>query len=403
MLARCQAAPEPAVGAVPHVGRVATGRPGPERQLTFAPAFAPHMRISVIGLGKLGCPLAVVLATKDHVVVGVDLDESTVASVAAGIAPVEEPRLQELLTAAHKADRISATSDVSEAVRRTAVTFVVVPTPTDDSGGFSLDAVLTAMEEIGHVLRERDDFHLVVLTSTVLPDSMRARVLPTLEHASGKTCGADFGLCYNPEFIALGSVVADLLNPDFILIGESDERSGDLLASIYDGVCENEPAMARMGFANAEVTKLAVNTFVTTKISYANMLAELCERIPGGDVDTVTRAIGLDSRIGGKYLRGATAYGGPCFPRDNVALAALLEASASTRHLRWPTACGKSQTGSAIGRGCASVRLRLSPSLGSSGSRTSRTPPSPTNPSVSGSPTNWRRVAPTFRPRPTCT
>jgi UDPglucose 6-dehydrogenase len=112
-----------------------------------------------------------------------------------------------------------------------------------------------------------------------------------------------------------------MLRPDLILIGESDERSGELLASIYSGVCDNAPAVARMGFANAELTKLAVNTFVTTKISYANMLAELCEEIPGGDIDVVTRALGLDSRIGGKYLRGAVAYGGPCFPRDNLALA----------------------------------------------------------------------------------
>jgi UDPglucose 6-dehydrogenase len=176
---------------------------------------------------------------------------------------------------------------------------------------------------VGRGLRERDAFHLVVLTSTVLPGATGGTVLPALEKASRKTCGVDFGVCYNPEFIALGSVVADLLRPDFILIGESDKRSGDLLASLYAGVCENEPAVARMGFANAELAKLAVNTFVTTKISYANMLAELCEQLPGGDVDVVTRAIGLDSRIGGKYLRGATAYGGPCFPRDNVALASF--------------------------------------------------------------------------------
>ena len=250
-------------------------------------------------------------------------DTATVASVNTGRAPVVEPRLQELLTAAHEAGRISATSDVAGAVRSTDVSFVVVPTPTDAAGGFSVAAVLAAMEAVGQGLRERDGFHLVVLTSTVLPGSTGGTVVPALEKASGKTCGVDFGVCYNPEFIALGSVVADLLRPDFILIGESDERSGDLLASLYAGVCENEPAVARMGFANAELTKLAVNTFVTTKISYANMLAELCEQMPGGDVDVVTRAIGLDSRIGGKYLRGATAYGGPCFPRDNVALASF--------------------------------------------------------------------------------
>jgi UDPglucose 6-dehydrogenase len=281
------------------------------------------MRSSVIGLGKLGCPLAVVLASKGHNVIGVDLDPTVVSDVSAGVAPFAEPHLQELLSSAHAAGRLTATSDIAQAVRSTEVTFVVVPTPSDASGGFALDAVTAAMEGIGAALRGRDGFHLVVLTSTVVPGSTRERIAPVLERASGGSCGVDFGLCYSPEFIALGSVVADLLNPDFVLIGESDDRSGKLLASIYDGLCENQPPIVRMGFANAELAKLAVNTFVTTKISYANMLAELCERLPDGDVDVVTRAIALDSRIGGRYLRGATAYGGPCFPRDNTALASF--------------------------------------------------------------------------------
>jgi UDPglucose 6-dehydrogenase len=279
------------------------------------------MRISVVGLGKLGSPLAAVLATKGHDVVGADLDPDIVAQVASGIAPVMEPGVQVLTAAAHAAGRLTATTDVAEAVCRTEVTFIVVPTPSDDSGAFSLDAVLAAARTVGDGLRDREGFHLVVLTSTVLPGATSDRILPALEEASGRTCGDDFGLCYNPEFIALGSVVRDMLNPDMILIGESDERSGELLASIYASVCENEPAVSRMSFANAELAKLAVNTFVTTKISYANMLAEICERLPGGDVDVVSAAIGHDSRIGAKYLRGAVGYGGPCFPRDNVALA----------------------------------------------------------------------------------
>jgi UDPglucose 6-dehydrogenase len=130
-------------------------------------------------------------------------------------------------------------------------------------------------------------------------------------------------LCYNPEFIALGTVIRDMLRPDMILIGESDQRAGDLLESIYRRSCDNEPAFRRMNFVNAELTKIAVNTFVTTKISYANMLADICDRLPGADVDVVTQAVGCDSRIGTKYLRGAIGYGGPCFPRDNVAFGAL--------------------------------------------------------------------------------
>jgi UDPglucose 6-dehydrogenase len=187
--------------------------------------------------------------------------------------------------------------------------------------------VLSAAEKIGAALRQKTEWHLVVLSSTVMPGSTGGTLLPALEAHSGKKCGKDFGLCYNPEFIALGSVIRDMLNPDMILIGESDARSGELLEGLYKGVCDSNPRIQRMNFVNAELTKLSVNTFVTTKISYANMLAQVCERLPGADADVVTSAIGCDSRIGVKYLKGALGYGGPCFPRDNVAFSALARAT----------------------------------------------------------------------------
>jgi UDPglucose 6-dehydrogenase len=154
----------------------------------------------------------------------------------------------------------------------------------------------------------------------VLPGSTRYGLLPILEQESRKICGQDFGLCYSPEFIALGSVIDDFLNPDFLLVGEFDERSGEQLQLAYAQIMENQAPCQRMSIENAELAKIALNTFVTTKISFANMLADLCEQLPGGDVDVVTNAIGLDARIGRKYLKGAVGYGGPCFPRDNVAL-----------------------------------------------------------------------------------
>jgi UDPglucose 6-dehydrogenase len=183
--------------------------------------------------------------------------------------------------------------------------------------------VLQAAEPIGRALARKNGFHLVVLSSTVMPGSTGDHLLPALERESGKTCGRDFGLCYGPEFIALGNVIHDMLNPDLVLIGESDERSGEMLANFYEGVCDRHAGIRRMNFVNAELTKLSVNTFVTTKISYANMLAEICEKLEGADADVVTDALGVDSRIGKKYLKGALGYGGPCFPRDNIAFAAL--------------------------------------------------------------------------------
>lgn len=279
------------------------------------------MRLSIIGLGKLGAPMAAVMAEKGHTVIGVDISPGFVNALNQGRAPVNEPGLEELIR--KNRGRLAATTDCIDAVAATDVTFIMVPTPSDGDGAFSLRYVLAAGDSIGQALRKKNKYHLVALSSTVMPGSTGGRLLPALEYASGKRCGDDFGLCYNPEFIALGSVVHDMLHPDLVLIGEHDARSGDILVNLYRGVCQTNPTISRMNFVNAELTKLSVNTFVTTKISYANMLARICETLPGADVEVVTHALGADSRIGAKYLKGALGYGGPCFPRDNMAFAAL--------------------------------------------------------------------------------
>ncbi len=261
------------------------------------------------------------MAHKGHTVIGVDLNPAFVEALNEGRPPVNETGLEEMIRV--NRERLTATLDYAEAIHSSDVTFIIVPTPSGPDGKFSMKYVLAAAEKIGAALRHKKSWHLVSLCSTVMPGSTGGELLPALEAYSGKKCGVDFGLCYNPEFIALGSVIHDMLNPDMILIGESDERSGALLEEFYSGVCESGPRIQRMNFVNAELTKISVNTYVTTKISYANMLAEVCETIPGADVDTVTAAIGCDSRIGRKYLKGALGYGGPCFPRDNVAFSAL--------------------------------------------------------------------------------
>ncbi len=279
------------------------------------------MKLSIIGLGKLGAPMAAVMAHKGHMVVGVDVNPDYVAAIQQGHAPLRETGLEEMIQA--NRERLSATTDYEQAVLATEATFIIVPTPSDPDGTFSLRNVMIAAEKIGAALRKKQDWHLVVLSSTVMPGLTGGKLRPALEAYSGKKCGEGFGLCYNPEFIALGSVIRDMLNPDMILIGESDERSGDILERLYTGVCDSNPHIRRMNHVNAELTKISVNTFVTTKISYANMLAQVCETLPGADVDMVTSAIGCDSRIGQKYLKGALGYGGPCFPRDNLAFSAL--------------------------------------------------------------------------------
>ncbi len=263
------------------------------------------------------------MADCGHDVVGVDINPGYVDAINAGRAPVREPGLDDMI--AKNAAHLSATTDVQEAIARTEITFVVVPTPSGPDATFSLQYILNAAEPIALALARKSAYHLVVISSTVMPGSTGGEIRSRLEQVSGKKCGPDFGLCYNPEFIALGSVIRDMSKPDMILIGESDARAGELLENLYRTVCPNNPPVARMNFVNAELTKISVNTFVTTKISYANMLAEICEQVPGADAEVVSSAIGLDTRIGRKYLKGAFGYGGPCFPRDNKAFARFAE------------------------------------------------------------------------------
>jgi UDPglucose 6-dehydrogenase len=257
------------------------------------------------------------LASKGYKVIGVDLDNEKTRLVNSGKAPFFEPLLEELMR--RYGGNLVATTDYNTAIGESSTTFIVVNTPSEPDGSFSSRYLQSASSKIGEGLRYKSEYHSVVVTSTVLPGTTRNVVKTLIEENSKKKCGIDFGLCYNPEFIALGDVIRGLSHPDFVLIGEFDARSGDLTESIYDDLCENKPPVARMSIENAELTKIALNSYVTMKISFANALAELCERLPGGDIDEVTSALGLDRRIGAAYLRGGLAFGGPCFPRDNKA------------------------------------------------------------------------------------
>jgi UDPglucose 6-dehydrogenase len=275
-------------------------------------------QFSIVGLGKLGASMAAAIASRGHNVIGVDVNQRAVDALNAGTAPVQETGLQGLIE--QNRVRLRATMSHEEAICESELTFVIVPTPSDERGAFSLQYAAYAFREIGRALANKKTRHTVVLTSTVLPGATRYGLLPILERHSGRRAGADFGLCYSPEFIALGSVIRDFLNPDFLLVGEFDGESGGHLEACYREIMPPSTPVRRMTLENAELAKISVNAYVTTKITFANMLAEMCARIPGGDVDVVSDALGLDTRIGRKYLTGGLGFGGPCFPRDNVAL-----------------------------------------------------------------------------------
>ena len=280
-------------------------------------------KLSVIGLGKLGACSAACFASKGFEVVGVDINRDFVDAINNGKAPVYEPRLQESIDAS--AGRLKATLDYEKAIKESDITFLILPTPSKEDGHFSDRYLKDALKHLANAFTKKDDYHIFVITSTVSPGTTEESLIPLIESVSEKKLNKDFGVAYNPEFIALGSVITDFLNPDMVLIGESDKFTGDKLEEIYKVVCENKPYVARMSIISAETTKISLNSYITMKISFANTLANICEEIPNANIDHITMALGADKRISPYYLKGGLAYGGPCFPRDNRAFVAFAQ------------------------------------------------------------------------------
>jgi UDPglucose 6-dehydrogenase len=280
-------------------------------------------RIVVVGLGKLGLCLAACLAERGFEVLGVDVDPRVVEHVNRGASPLVEPGLDELI-ARWGGGRLRATLDHREAVEFSDVTVVLVSTPSEPDGSFSNCYVVDALTALARALRESSKpFHLFTVSSTVAPGSAGASFVPLLEHESGRRLGEGFGLCYVPDFVALGDVVNGFLRPDLVLIGESDPASGAIQEAVAARLCVNDAPVRRMSIASAEIAKVALNAYITVKISFANLLGLLCQGTPGADVDAVSAAVGLDRRIGTRYFTAGLSFGGTCFPRDTRAFAHL--------------------------------------------------------------------------------
>ncbi|HUC39114.1 MAG TPA: nucleotide sugar dehydrogenase [Candidatus Acidoferrum sp.] len=278
----------------------------------------PNGKIAMVGLGKLGLSIAACFANAGFKVIGVDINEQFINKINKKVAPFYEPGLQKLLEK-NVGKNLTASSDFNT-IKEARWIFVIVPTPSNKDGSYSNAYVIEAMKSIGKVLKRTDGYKVIVLTSTVFPYTTEKIIKPLLEDVSGKKAGQDFGLCYNPEFIAVGSLIKDFLNQEMVLIGQDDDKAGREIESIYRKVTLIEPHVARMSLLNAEITKIGYNSFMTTKVTFANTIAEICQRTEGADVDQITQALGFDSRIGNKLLKGAIGYGGPCWPRDNKAL-----------------------------------------------------------------------------------
>ena len=265
-------------------------------------------------------PLAAVLASRGFRVIGVDHDEQRIAQLNSEPREYTEPSLSALLRAS--GGRWSATNSIRDAVVETDATFVVVDTPRTNQSAISSENVCQATTEAGRALAGKDSRHLLVLVSTAYPGSVMGRVIPSLEQGD-KICGRDFDFCYSPEFVALGSVVSGFLQPDFTLVGEFDSRAGDRLQAIYEQMYGQRTVHIRMNVPSAEIAKLALNFCLVAKISCANFFAQLCEKVPGANIDHITRLLLADRRLGEGFLRGGMPYGGKCFPRDVEALISM--------------------------------------------------------------------------------
>lgn len=273
--------------------------------------------VVVIGCGKLGAPLIACLADAGHQVTGIDVNQSLIQNLQSGVVTWNEPGLTDLL--AQNADKISFQTSYQGAFESAEISFVIVPTPSTQSGEFSNDFVLGVVAQIGSELstRARKE-HLVVIVSTVMPGSTQGVVKETLLEAASENSDL-VQICYSPEFIALGTVIKNMQYPDLVLIGQETDSAGEMLEEISLSIVKNEPRVSRLTIPEAEIAKIAINSFVTTKISFSNQISEICEFTANSSAEKVLEAIGNDSRIGRSYLAPGAGFGGPCFPRDNRA------------------------------------------------------------------------------------
>ncbi|WP_028079367.1 nucleotide sugar dehydrogenase [Solimonas soli] len=276
------------------------------------------MNISIFGMGYVGAVCAACFAERGHTVIGVDVAADKVDLINAGRSPIVEPGLEELLAAGVKAGRLRATRDTRDAIENSELTMICVGTPSKKSGDLDLSYVEAVTRQIGEVIKTKKDRHTIVVRSTVLPGTVNGLVVPTLEEASGKLAGVDFGIAVNPEFLRESTAIYDYNHPPMTVVGEWDKASGDQLASLY----EHLPApIIRKAIEVAEMVKYSCNVWHATKISFANEIGNIAKAL-GVDGRQVMEVVCQDTKLNlsDYYLRPGYAFGGSCLPKDVRAL-----------------------------------------------------------------------------------
>ncbi|WP_297552012.1 UDP-glucose/GDP-mannose dehydrogenase family protein [Thermococcus sp.] len=272
------------------------------------------MRVSVIGSGYVGLVTGMGFVKLGNEVIFVDVDERKIEMINKAQPPIYEEGLEELMREFR--GKYQATKDYRDAILNSDVTFIAVGTPSREDGSIDLTYIEQASREIGKALREKKEYHVVVVKSTVLPGTTENVVKPIIEEKSGKRAFEDFGLAMNPEFLREGVALRDFLNPDRIVIGVLDERTKNVLEELYAPI--NAPKLFT-DIKTAEMIKYASNAFLATKISFANEIGNICKRL-GIDSWKVFEGVGLDHRISPHFFRTGIGWGGSCFPKDVKAL-----------------------------------------------------------------------------------
>jgi len=272
------------------------------------------MKLSVFGLGYVGCVSAACFAKEGHTVIGVDVNANKAEMINAGDSPIVEEGIGPLLKEVVKANRLSATTDSAAAVRDSDVSLVCVGTPSNANGSLDLRYVTRVCEEIGAALNDKHRHHIVVIRSTMLPGTIESVVIPTLEKHSEKQVGIDFGVCINPEFLREGSSLKDFYAPPFTLIGADDEETTSTVRALYNGI--DAPVIAT-SVKTAEMVKYVCNCFHALKVSFANEVGNICKAL-GVDSHEVMDIFCQDTKLNlsSYYLKPGFAFGGSCLPKD---------------------------------------------------------------------------------------
>jgi len=270
--------------------------------------------ITVIGIGKLGLGFALLLERAGYNVLGVDIFQDYVNKINDKSIHFSEPKYNELL---QNSRNLRATTNLQDGLAHSDIIFLIVQTPNGGGSRFYDHSILSnLLEKINRLRPENKHF---IVGCTVMPKYIEDVATTILSDCNQCT------VSYNPEFVAQGDIVRGFENPDIILVGTHSHNLKVALKEIYDKMTVSNPKYCFMTPTEAEIVKISLNGYVTTKISFCNMISDLCDTLPNVNKDTVLDAIGSDSRIGTKYFRSGTSFGGPCFPRDTKALKQLMD------------------------------------------------------------------------------